>query len=150
MRGGLNGNYPAPAPVKGVVKGFVVTLAVLIASGCAGTHHDVASKTRLNVVVYRGHAKSRYTLDCRPAGGSAPNAAKACRALEDFLPRREGTQASCVCLLSGSTNEIMVSGVLDGSRLSRAVEVSRCSACGLGSIALSDATDAFSAFGIHA
>jgi len=150
MSGRRSRNLFANATVKGVVRWLFLLVAVVALTACAGGRHNVESKTRLNVVVYRGHAKSRYTLDCRPAGGSAPNAAKACRALEDFLPRREGTQASCVCLLSGSTNEIMVSGVLDGSRLSRAVEVSRCSACGLGSIALSDATDAFSAFGIHA
>jgi len=136
------------AAVEGVVRWLFVVVPVAMVAACAGGHHGVASKTRLHVLVTGGHSSSRYTLDCRPTGGSAPDGDVACRALEDFLPRREASQAACSCALY--VKRITVSGVLDGRKLSRPVEVSSCAACGLGTRAQADVTQAFAAFGMHA
>jgi hypothetical protein len=96
------------------------------------------------VTVYRGHSAQRFTLTCDPSGGSAPDRAAACRALEDFLPRRVHAHTFCGCTLY--VNRIMVRGVLNGRQLSEPVEVSACAACGLGSQGSRDATRAFAAF----
>jgi hypothetical protein len=101
-------------------------------------------KTRLTVRVTANRSAARYTLTCRPAGGSAPDPARACRALEDFLPRREAGRAVCLCAVY--LKSITVRGVLDGRRLSGPVEVSACAACGLGAGAESDVEHAFAAF----
>jgi hypothetical protein len=116
----------------------------LAAAGCTGHHHVAAPTTRLHVTVYRGHSSSRYTLTCNPSGGSAPNQAAACRALEGFLPRRLHSHGFCFCTLY--VNRIIVRGVLDGQDLSEPVEVSGCAACGLGHGASADVTRAFAAF----
>jgi hypothetical protein len=125
---------------------LLAILPVLALAACAGGHATVAPKTRLTVRVMRNDSTARYTLTCRPAGGSAPAPVKACRALEDFLPRRDASRAACSCALY--VNRIMVSGVLDGRRLREPVEVSACAACGLGARALTDASRAFAAFGL--
>jgi hypothetical protein len=132
------------------VRPLLAILPVLVLAGCAGSHQTVTPKpkTRLTVRTYRGQAFARYTLTCRPAGGSAPAPGAACRALEDFLPRREASHAGCFCALY--ENRIMVGGVLDGTRLAREVEVSGCSACGLGAGARSDVERAFAAFHLTA
>jgi hypothetical protein len=117
---------------------------IMAATGCAGTHHVAAPRTRLNVTVYRGHSSQRYSLTCDPSGGSAPERAAACHALEDFLPRRLHAHVFCGCSLY--VNRIMVRGVLDGQELSEPVEVSGCAACGLGRQATGDTTRAFAAF----
>src|SRR3954447_20855746 len=95
---------------------LLAVLTVLIAAGCAGHHSAVAPKTRLTVRVTANRSAARYTLTCRPAGGSAPDPARACRALEDFLPRREAGRAVCLCAVY--LKSITVRGVLDGRRLS--------------------------------
>lgn len=119
-------------------------LPVLLVAACAGTHASVAPKTHLIVRVIRAHSSARYTLTCGPAGGSAPDPGEACRALEDFLPMREASHTACSCALY--VQRIMVSGVLDGRKLSRPLEVSGCAACGLGAGALKDVSRAFAAF----
>jgi hypothetical protein len=119
-------------------------LPILALAACAGGHAAVTPKTRLDVRVAGGHGITRYTLDCRPAGGSAPDPGPACRALEDFLPRREAGRAACPCALY--VHRIVVTGVLDGRKLRRRVEVSGCSACGLGGRAVDDVQHAFAAF----
>ncbi len=119
-------------------------LPVLVLAACAGSHPTVTPKTRLSVRVLTGRSSARYTLDCRPAGGSAPDPGKACRALEDFLPRRAAGDAACACALY--VDRIMVSGVLDGRRLSDPIEVSGCAACGLGGTASADVKEAFASF----
>jgi hypothetical protein len=134
--------------VKGIVRWLLVIVLVVMVAACAGGHHGVASKTRLHVLVSGAHSSSRYTLDCRPTGGSAPDGEGACRALEDFLPRREASQAACACALY--VKSITVSGILDGRKLSRPLEVSTCAACGLGPQAQTDLTQAFAAFSMHA
>jgi Subtilisin inhibitor-like len=143
-------NHSTIVGVEGVVKWLLVIVPLVVVVGCAGGHHGAASKTRLNLVVTAGggHALRRYTLDCRPTGGSAPNAGEACRALEDFLPRVEHSHAACACALY--VKRISVSGILDGAKLSRPLEVSTCAACGLGPQAQTDLTQAFAAFGMHA
>lgn len=119
-------------------------LPLLVLAACSGGHAGVTPKTRLGVQVNGGHAITRYSLTCRPAGGSAPEPARACRALEDFLPRREASHAACACALY--VKRIVVRGVLDGRRLRSPVEVSGCSACGLGAAASRDVDHAFAAF----
>jgi hypothetical protein len=128
------------------VRPLLAILPVLILAGCAGSHQTVTPrpKTRLSVQVNGGHGITRYSLSCRPAGGSAPHPATACRALEDFLPRREASHSACMCALY--VKSIVVRGVLDGRRLARPLEVSGCSACGLGAGARSDVEHAFAAF----
>ena len=129
---------------------LLAILPVLALAACAGGHRTVTPKpkTRLVVRVYRSHAVARYTLTCRPAGGSAPDPGEACRAVEDFLPRRKASRAACFCALYA--NRIMVGGVLDGAKLARPVEVSGCSACGLGAGARDDVEHAFAAFHLTA
>jgi hypothetical protein len=121
----------------------IVVAIVMTSAACAGTH-VAAPRTRLNVTVYRGHSSQRFTLTCNPSGGSAPDQAAACRALEDFLPRSVRSHTFCSCTLY--VNRIVVRGVLDGRELSEPVEVSACAACGLGDQASGDATRAFAAF----
>ncbi len=111
-------------------------LPVLMIAACAGTHEAVAPKTHLIVRVIGGHSSARYTLTCGPAGGSAPDPGEACRAIEDFLSRREAGRAACSCALY--VKRIMVSGVLDGRMLPRPV--------GLGAGALEDVSRAFAGF----
>jgi hypothetical protein len=123
---------------------LLAILPVVAVAACAGNHVSVPPKTRLTVQVIRNHSSARYTLACRPAGGSAPDPVEACRALEDFLRRREDSRIACSCALY--VDRLMVSGELDGTRLSRPVEVSQCAACGLGGRALQDADRAFAAF----
>jgi hypothetical protein len=148
MRAKFSRNRSAVVTVKGIVRWLLVIVLVVMVAACAGGHHGVASKTRLHVLVSGAHSSNRYTLDCRPTGGSAPDGEGACRALEDFLPRREASQAACACALY--VKRITVSGILDGRKLSRPLEVSTCAACGLGPQAQTDLTQAFAAFGIHA
>lgn len=121
-----------------------VIVVGVAAAGCAGHLHAAVPKTHLQVTVYRGHSSSHYTLTCNPSGGSAPDQTAACRALEDFLPRRLHTHSFCSCALY--VNRIIVRGVLDGHELSEPVEVSGCAACGLDRQASGDATRAFAAF----
>jgi hypothetical protein len=121
----------------------IVVAMVMASAACAGTHH-VAPKTRLNVTVYRAHSSQRFTLTCDPSGGSAPNHAAACRALEDFLPRRVRSHTFCGCTLY--VNRIIVRGVLNGRELSEPVEVSDCAACGLGGQGSKDVIRVFAAF----
>jgi hypothetical protein len=123
---------------------LLAVLPILALAACAGGHAHVTPKTRLSVQVTAGHDTARYTLTCRPAGGSAPDPGQACRALEDFLPRREASRAACPCALY--MNRIMVTGVVDGRKLSRPAEVSGCAACGLGGRAGHDVQHAFAAF----
>jgi hypothetical protein len=132
------------------VRRLLAILPALTLAACAGSHQTVAPapKTRLTVRVYRSQASAHYTLTCRPAGGSAPAPDEACRALERFLPLREASDAGCFCALD--VNRITVGGILDGRRLPRAVEVSGCSACGLGAGARSDVEHAFAAFHLTA
>jgi hypothetical protein len=127
---------------------LLAVLPILALAACAGGHAPVTPKTRLHVQVNAGRDVTRYTLTCRPAGGSAPDPGTACRALEDFLPRRRASRAACMCALY--LNRVMVTGVLDGRRLSDPVEVSGCSACGLGAGARADVSRAFAAFGLDA
>jgi hypothetical protein len=122
-------------------------LLVLALAACAGGHAAVTPKTRLDVEVSPGHGISRYTLTCRPAGGSAPHPGKACRALEDFLPKTRAGRAACACALYEKW--IRVRGVLEGRRLANLLEVSGCSACGLGAGARTDVVRAFAAFGLN-
>jgi hypothetical protein len=125
---------------------LLAVLPILALAACAGGHPAVTPKTRLDVRVDGAHGIMRYTLDCRPAGGSAPDPGQACRALEDFLPGREASRAVCACALY--VKSITVRGVLDGRRLPDPVEVSGCSACGLGADARMEMIRAFSAFGL--
>ncbi len=125
---------------------LLAILPVLALAACAGHHAAVVPKTRLTVRVMRNHSTARYTLTCLPSGRSTPDPGKACRALEDFLPRRDASHAACACALY--VNRLMVSGVLDGRRLTSPVEVSECAACGLGAKAVGDANRAFAAFGL--
>jgi hypothetical protein len=127
---------------------LLALLPILALAACAGGHAAVTPKTRLHVEVTSGRDVTRYTLTCRPAGGSAPDPGRACRALEDFLPKRRASRAACMCALS--VDWIRVRGVLDGRRLSDPVEVSSCSACGLGPGAGRDVNRAFAAFGLGA
>jgi Subtilisin inhibitor-like len=122
----------------------LAVLPILALAACAGGHATVTPKTRLDVRVDRGSSATRYTLECRPAGGSAPEPGKACRALEDFVPRRAARRTVCMCAIH--VRSITVTGILDGRRLSGPVEVSSCSACGLGAGARGDVEQAFAAF----
>jgi len=121
----------------------IVVAIVTASAACAGTH-VAAPRTRLNVIVYRGHSSQRFTLTCNPSGGSAPDQAAACRALEDFLPRSVDSHTFCGCTLY--VNRIIVRGVLNGQDLGEPVEVSACAACGLGGQGSKDVTRVFAAF----
>jgi hypothetical protein len=123
---------------------LLAILPVLVLAACAGGHATVTPRTRLSVQVNGGHGVTRYSLTCRPAGGSAPEPTRACRALEDFVPRREASHAGCFCALY--VKRIVVRGVLDGRRLRGSVEISGCAACGLGARASADVKDAFASF----
>jgi hypothetical protein len=122
----------------------LAVVPILALAACAGGHAAVTPKTRLDVRVDDGHQITRYTLTCRPAGGSAPDPAGACRALEDFLPRLETSHGACACALY--VKRIAVRGVLDGRRLRSPAEVSGCSVCDLGTVAAGDVPHAFAAF----
>jgi hypothetical protein len=139
------GNHRRQDGVTCGMRRFVPLLLVL-ATGCAGGHHHVVARTGLTVVVHRGHSVSRYALTCRPAGGTAPHPAAACRALEDFVRRgrsMRGAKQMCLCALY--VNRIVLHGVVDGRRLDGPVEVSGCAACGMGRRAAADVARAFAA-----
>jgi hypothetical protein len=132
------------------MKWFILILFA-VATGCAGGgHHQTQPRTRLTVVVYRGHSHTRYTLTCGPPGGAIPDPARACRALEDFARRgrRRHTAHTCLCALY--VNRIVVRGVVDGRRLAGPVEVSGCAACGMGRRAAADVAQAFAAMHLRA
>ena len=131
--------------VEGGMRWFLPILFA-VATGCAdGGHHTAQARTHLTVVVHRGHAVSRYTLTCGPAGGSARNPARSCRALEDFVRLERSRHAANPCFCPLYLNRIVVRGVVDGRRLAGPVEVSGCAACGLGPRAAADVARAFAA-----
>jgi len=127
-------------------------ILVAVAAGCAGGggHHQAQPRTRLTVVVHRGDSHRRYTLTCGPAGGSAPNPARACRALEDFVRRGRRRRVARNCLCALHIDRIILRGVVDGRRLAGAVEVSGCAACGMGRPAAADVAAAFAAMHLRA
>jgi hypothetical protein len=124
---------------------LLIIAALLVGCGCTG-HQSEQPKTRLKVVVSQRDERTRhYTLTCHPSGGSAPNAADACDAIENFLRPDRQTNRACSCALY--MNRITVTGVLDGTKLSGPQEVSACAACGVGdSRAIKWAAAAFAAF----
>ncbi len=129
---------------------LVLLVAASLAVGCGGGHGTVA-RTHLRVVVHRGHSRSSYTLTCTPSGGSAPEPAAACRAIEDFIRRAAHRRTARTCLCPLYANWISVTGVADGRRLPHSIDVSFCAACGLaGKQAAADVRRAYSAFHLTA
>lgn len=125
---------------------WFILLVFAVATGCAGGgHHQAQSRTRLTVIVYRGHSLSRYTLTCGPRGGTAPDPADGCRAFEDFVRRGRRRRVANTCLCALYVNRIVLRGVVDGRSLAGPVEVSGCAACGMGRRAAADVAHAFAA-----
>jgi hypothetical protein len=119
------------------------------AGGGEGTRpgaQAAAATSRLVVTVADMGRRTRYTLTCGPAGGSAPHPAAACRALTDFVRRHGGAPTLCKCPMPARW--ITVRGALAGHRLRRPLTVSWCAACGLGARAVADVRAAFRAFGL--
>jgi hypothetical protein len=55
----------------------------------------------------------RYSLTCGPAGGTAPNPKAACRAIADYLSRRDQMSA-CAGVLLGHGSTAQISGTYAG------------------------------------
>ena len=125
---------------------WLILIVFAVATGCAGGAHPQAQAgTRLTVTVHRGHSVSHYTLTCGPSGGTAPDPADACRALEDFVRRERGRRTANTCMCPRYLNRIVVRGVVDGRSLAGPLEVSGCAACGLGQRAAADVAHVFAA-----
>jgi hypothetical protein len=100
---------------------------------------EARPNARLTLTVAEGNKRvqHRYTVVCHPTDGKPSSVGAAvCAALEDYLPRRIRSRRSC--LYKDYDYAVMVTGVLDGVRIPRPVEVSGCAACGLGNQAQSD------------
>lgn len=133
--------------------GPLVLATAALVGGCFGGGRSGSSSTgthpvatRLTLEVRDGHGVTRFQLTCSPSGGTAPNAAALCRAIQDFIPRRLRARSGCMC--AADVDAIQVSGVLRGRRLRGPVELSGCSACGAGARASADVRAAFQAVGL--
>lgn len=89
-----------------------------LAAGCGGGSGASSSPgpTRLVITVYPGFVANvhttRYTLTCRPAGGSVADPAAACAALE-AAPSLLRSPSGCSVAIADAGSE-RVTGTLDG------------------------------------
>jgi Subtilisin inhibitor-like len=89
-----------------------------LAAGCGGGSGASSSPgpTRLVITVFPGFVANahvtRYTLTCRPAGGSVTDPAAACAALE-AAPSLLRSPAGCTVAIADAGSE-RVTGTLDG------------------------------------
>jgi hypothetical protein len=134
-----------------------VLLAVVLAGVLAGCSLGGGSgagsggqTTRLTFTVAEGNSvQHRYNVVCPPTAVQASTVpAGVCAALEDYLPRRIHSRPSCLC--KDYAYAVRVTGVFDGVRIRRPVEVSGCAACGLGNQAQSDVQTVFDGYEVPA
>jgi hypothetical protein len=101
----------------------LVCLAVLLpALAAAGASAGAAPQTDLRITVWPdGRGKSelhRFTLRCRPAGGSLPNRARSCTRLAALTRPFAPVPADAACTeIYGGPAEALVVGVHRGRRI---------------------------------